>query len=162
MNSNRSLQNVAYVIMIYFLLCSYTEQVLTKSLSECWNVHWIDGRGWIWMQMFNRIQRNKLWRSDKQAFSVFLVSCPCCCCCCCCCCYCCCCYYFRWSTDRSPCQSDTCQNGGTCFETESGFKCLCQVGYSGKTCSGIIQHRQLLISKKDRLESCWNATSQII
>ena len=43
------------------------------------------------------------------------------------------------STERSPCQTDTCQNGGTCFETESGFKCLCQVGYGGKTCSGNIQ-----------------------
>ena len=40
------------------------------------------------------------------------------------------------STERSPCQPDTCENGGTCFETESGFKCLCRVGYSGKTCSG--------------------------
>lgn len=40
------------------------------------------------------------------------------------------------STERSPCQPDTCANGGTCFETQSGFKCLCQVGYSGKSCSG--------------------------
>lgn len=39
-------------------------------------------------------------------------------------------------TERSPCQPDTCENGGTCFETESGFKCLCRAGYSGKTCSG--------------------------
>lgn len=40
------------------------------------------------------------------------------------------------STERSPCQPDTCENGGTCFETQSGFKCLCREGYSGKSCSG--------------------------
>lgn len=40
------------------------------------------------------------------------------------------------TTERGPCQPDTCANGGTCFETQSGYKCLCQVGYSGKSCSG--------------------------
>ena len=54
--------------------------------------------------------------------------------------------FFDSLIERSPCQSDTCQNGGTCFETESGFKCLCQMGYEGKTCSGKNQH--LLLSSQ--------------
>ena len=34
------------------------------------------------------------------------------------------------------CFPNPCQNGGSCFPTHDGFKCMCMQGYKGKTCEG--------------------------
>lgn len=38
------------------------------------------------------------------------------------------------SAPVNDCSDGTCQNGGTCKNTPSGFKCTCSVGYSGEVC----------------------------
>ncbi|KAJ7337760.1 hypothetical protein OS493_007914 [Desmophyllum pertusum] len=35
------------------------------------------------------------------------------------------------------CLPNPCQNGGSCFSTHDGFKCLCSQGYKGKTCEAV-------------------------
>ena len=34
----------------------------------------------------------------------------------------------------SKCASDTCQNGGSCKDEESGYRCTCVAGFVGTTC----------------------------
>ena len=36
--------------------------------------------------------------------------------------------------DHSGCDVASCQNGGTCYETEFGVRCICKNGYSGDKC----------------------------
>ncbi|XP_028405849.1 uncharacterized protein LOC114528425 isoform X2 [Dendronephthya gigantea] len=36
--------------------------------------------------------------------------------------------------DHSGCDVASCQNGGTCYETEFGVRCICRNGYSGDKC----------------------------
>ena len=39
-------------------------------------------------------------------------------------------------TDLEYCFPNPCRNGGSCFSTHDGFKCLCMQGYKGDTCEG--------------------------
>lgn len=45
--------------------------------------------------------------------------------------------YAEGTTSCEICTDDVCQNGGICLETQSeqGFTCVCQTGYTGKTCA---------------------------
>lgn len=39
------------------------------------------------------------------------------------------------SAPPGPCESDPCQNGGTCESTEEGgFECVCEEGWTGDVC----------------------------
>ena len=37
--------------------------------------------------------------------------------------------------DRNECDSDPCQNGGTCTDQANGFSCVCTPSFTGDTCS---------------------------
>ena len=44
------------------------------------------------------------------------------------------------------CSPNPCHNGGSCFSTHDGFKCLCRQGYKGKACeSNIITHCHIFV-----------------
>lgn len=45
--------------------------------------------------------------------------------------------FVEGTTSCETCAEDVCENGGVCLETqtEKGFTCVCQTGYTGKTCS---------------------------
>ena len=43
-----------------------------------------------------------------------------------------------------PCDSDPCENGGTCLNGESTFTCLCTPGFTGDTCLLPGGHSELL------------------
>ncbi|XP_037037177.1 basement membrane-specific heparan sulfate proteoglycan core protein isoform X11 [Bradysia coprophila] len=45
--------------------------------------------------------------------------------------------YSEGTTSCEPCADDPCQNDGVCLEsqTETGYTCVCQTGFTGKTCS---------------------------
>ena len=36
--------------------------------------------------------------------------------------------------DINECESDPCQNGGTCTNTDGSFNCMCSSGYTGDVC----------------------------
>lgn len=42
----------------------------------------------------------------------------------------------KGTTSCEPCADDPCQNSGVCLEsqTETGYTCVCQTGFTGKTC----------------------------
>lgn len=44
--------------------------------------------------------------------------------------------YSEGTTSCEPCADDPCQNDGVCLEsqTETGYTCVCQTGFTGKTC----------------------------
>lgn len=44
--------------------------------------------------------------------------------------------YSEGTTSCEPCADDPCQNEGVCLEsqTETGYTCVCQTGFTGKTC----------------------------
>lgn len=45
--------------------------------------------------------------------------------------------FLEGTTSCETCAEDVCENGGVCLETqtEKGFTCVCQSGFTGKTCS---------------------------
>lgn len=45
--------------------------------------------------------------------------------------------FVEGTTSCETCADEPCQNGGVCLETQSehGFTCVCQTGFTGKTCS---------------------------
>lgn len=42
----------------------------------------------------------------------------------------------KHSEIKEDCFPNPCQNGGSCFPTPHGFKCLCLQGYKGEMCQG--------------------------
>ena len=45
--------------------------------------------------------------------------------------------------DIDECESNPCQNGGTCLDGEDGFMCECPEGFEGQLCD---QGRQVYLS----------------
>ena len=39
-------------------------------------------------------------------------------------------------TDSMECESNPCENGGTCTQHDTNFTCTCPSGYSGRLCEG--------------------------
>ena len=37
-------------------------------------------------------------------------------------------------TDIDECESNPCDNGGTCFDDSNGYTCACQPGFTGTHC----------------------------
>ena len=46
--------------------------------------------------------------------------------------------FYTWMTirfsDVNECQSQPCQNGGSCIDRQGYFECRCRFGYNGPTC----------------------------
>ena len=38
-------------------------------------------------------------------------------------------------SDINECESNPCQNGGSCLDLEGGFSCLCDAGWQGDLCN---------------------------
>ena len=44
--------------------------------------------------------------------------------------------HFAFLEERDFCLPNPCKNEGTCYETASGYKCLCRSGFTGTECEG--------------------------